>query len=71
MMQHGYGSMLGVDMIWMLAVAVLLIVPFWRILPRVGISKWVAIVAVIPPGALILLWIVAFKPNDHDTLNEI
>ena len=39
----------------------LLIVPFWRLLPRVGIPSWVAIVAVVPFVALVLLWIVAFS----------
>jgi len=53
----------GGGFIWMLIFAALLIVPFWRILPRSGIPNWVAIFAVIPPGALILLWIVAFKDD--------
>jgi len=47
--------------IWFLIMAALLVVPFWRILPRYGISNWVSLVAIIPLGALILLWIVAFK----------
>ncbi len=59
----GYGYSSG--LIWMLILAALVIVPFWRILPRAGIPSWVAIFAVIPLGALILLWVVAFK----DTLS--
>jgi len=55
----GYGG--GGMFVWLLVMAVLLVVPFWRILPRYGISNWVSIVAIIPLGALILLWIVAFK----------
>jgi len=47
--------------IWFLIMAVLLIVPFWKILPRHGIPNWVAIFAAFPFVALILLWIVAFK----------
>ena len=44
-----------------LFVAVLLVVPFWRILPRHGIASGFALLAILPVGALILLWIVAFK----------
>ena len=35
--------------------------PLWRLLPTVGISKWLALVSVFPPFALILIWIVGFK----------
>ena len=56
------GSMGGGGMITgFLFMAVLLAVPFWRILPRFGIAKWWALVAILPVGALILLWIVAFR----------
>ncbi|GHF47405.1 hypothetical protein GCM10017056_18980 [Seohaeicola zhoushanensis] len=60
MMYGGYG-MGGGGLIWLLVLAALLVVPFWRILPRNGIPSWVALVAIIPLGALILLWVVAFK----------
>ena len=61
-MSYGYGYMNGGGMIWMMLVtAVLLCIPFWRILPRVGIPSWLAIFAIFPPLALILLWVVAFK----------
>lgn len=53
----GYGGF----SIWMLVFAALLVIPFWRILPRHGIPNWVALVAIIPVGALVLLWVVAFK----------
>ena len=48
--------------IWM-DFAALLVVPVWRILPRSGIPNWVAFFAVIPLGALILLWVIAFKDD--------
>ena len=60
MMFGGYG-MGGGGLIWWVILAVLLVVPFWRILPRHGIPSPVALIAVIPIGALILLWIIAFK----------
>ncbi len=59
MMSYGYYG--GGMWIWGLVMAALLVVPFWRILPRHGIPNWVALAAIIPLGALILLWVVAFK----------
>lgn len=46
--------------------AVLLIPPFWILLPRAGIPSTVALIAVIPLGALILLWVMAIRkwPGD-------
>ncbi len=67
MMYVSYGYMGGGGVIWMLVVAVLLCIPFWKILPRSGIPSWVAIFAVFPPIALILLWIVAFKDQAGGT----
>ena len=49
------------SLIWWLIVAAMVVVPFWVILPRHGIPNYVALLAVIPVGAIILLWIVAFK----------
>lgn len=54
----GGGGFLGV-----LIVAILVIVPFWKLLPRFGISKYVALFAIIPGVALVLLWIIAFKDD--------
>ena len=65
MMYGDYGSwgMGGGGLIWMLVMAVLLVVPFWKILPRHGIPNWVSLVAFFPLAALILLWVVAFKDD--------
>lgn len=60
MMYVGFG-MGGGGLIWLLIFAALVVIPFWKILPRHGIPSWVALIAVIPLGALILLWVVAFK----------
>ncbi len=58
----GYGfAMQGFGLIWFIIFAALVIVPFWRLLPKFGIPNWVAIFAVIPLIALILLWIMAFN----------
>jgi hypothetical protein len=53
----------GGGLIWFLVVAVLMIVPFWKILPRYGISKYFAILTIIQAIALVLLWIIAFKDD--------
>ncbi len=53
----------GGGLIWFLIGAALLVVPFWKILPRHGIPNWVALFAAIPLVALILLWVVAFKDD--------
>ena len=55
---HGMG---GGGLIFMLIFAVLMVVPFWRLLPQFGIPEWVSLVAIIPLGALILLWVMAFR----------
>jgi O-antigen ligase len=44
-----------------LIIAAVLVIPFWRILPRAGLPAPVALVAVIPLGAVILLWVLAFR----------
>ena len=59
-MMGGYG-MGGGGFLFFIIMAALVVVPFWRLLPRFGIPNWVAIFAVIPLVALILLWVIAFK----------
>lgn len=46
--------------------AALLVVPFWMLLPRAGITPHWALVAAIPLGAIVLLWILAIRrwPDD-------
>ena len=46
--------------------AVLLVVPFWMLLPRAGIASPWALVAAVPIGAVILLWVLAFRPWPGD-----
>lgn len=60
MIGGGYG-MGGTGILWMLVFAALLVIPFWRLLPKYGIPNWVALAAVIPLGALVLLWVIAFR----------
>lgn len=61
--QHWDGGMMGPGggIVWLVLAAFLLVVPFWRLLPRIGIPAWVSVVAVVPFAAIVLLWIVAFS----------
>ncbi|NNE89323.1 MAG: hypothetical protein HKN27_14735 [Silicimonas sp.] len=52
---------MGGPYIWGILIALLLVIPFWRILPRHGLSKYLAVLAVIPIFAIALLWIIAFR----------
>ncbi|WP_306154934.1 hypothetical protein [Roseovarius sp. MMSF_3281] len=48
-------------LLFVIVMAVLLVIPFWRLLPKFGIPNWVALAAIIPLGALVLLWVMAFR----------
>jgi hypothetical protein len=45
----------------MLVIGAIIVVPFWRLLPRFGIPNWVALAALIPFGAIVLLYVMAFR----------
>lgn len=49
--------------VWPLVIAFLLVVPFWKILPRYGIPRWVAILCALPLVAIGCLWLIAFKSD--------
>jgi len=50
--------------LWYAIAAAILVVPFWKILPRYGISKYFALmIAIVPAVAVILLWIIAFRDD--------
>jgi len=51
----------GGGLLFMAIFAVLVVVPFWRLLPRFGIPAWVSLASIIPLGALVLLWVMAFR----------
>ncbi|NKX44335.1 hypothetical protein HCU73_06995 [Roseibacterium sp. KMU-115] len=54
----GFG---GGGSLWFLILAVLVVVPLWRLLPQYGIPSWVALAALIPFGLVVLLWVMAFR----------
>lgn len=53
---------------WLIAAAIFLVVPFWKIFARVGFKPAFSVVALIPGGILLLLWVVAFAkwPADKE-----
>lgn len=54
-------AMSGSLFLWLLANAILWIVPLWFLLPRAGMSRYLAFIGVIPLEGTILLWILALK----------
>ena len=48
--------------------ALILVPPFWFILPRAGTPSTVSLVAAVPIGAVVLLWVVAIRqwPTDDE-----
>ena len=51
-------------LLFVILLGVLWTVPFWKILPRYGINKYVSLICLIPwlgsIASLVLLWIIAF-----------
>ncbi len=47
-------------LVMLLLMFAVVVIPFWLLLPKFGISKWVSLFAIIPVGALVLLWVIAF-----------
>lgn len=45
---------------WLIAAAILFVVPFWRIIKRTGFKPALALLALVPGGILVLLWVIAF-----------
>ena len=67
----GYFWMGGAGMVWPLAWALLVVIPFWKILPRRGIQAPFALFAILPIGAIVLLWIVAFKDREESNADGV
>ena len=51
----------GGGVLVMLILAALTIIPLWRLLPQFRIPSWVSLVAIIPFGVIVLLWVMAFR----------
>ena len=60
-MMMGGGGLIA-TIIW----AILVIVPFYHLLPRYGMNKYLSVLAVIPVITLIFLWIMAFSARGRE-----
>ncbi|MCR9170620.1 MULTISPECIES: hypothetical protein [Marivita] len=54
----------GGGFLWFLVIGVLIVVPFWKLLPRYGLPSWAALLTIFPLVALVFLWIMAFKSDE-------
>jgi hypothetical protein len=45
---------------WVISFAIFFVVPFWKLFKRTGFKPVFSIIALIPGGVLLLLWVVAF-----------
>ncbi|MGF1501503.1 MAG: hypothetical protein ACFBSD_06775 [Paracoccaceae bacterium] len=50
-----------------IAITVVNVLAFWHLLPRAGLDRLWAFVALVPLGAVVLLWVLAFRPWPGDT----
>lgn len=48
-------------LLWMLIIAVIFVVPFWRICTRVGYPGWLALLVLVPIANLVFLYFLAFS----------
>ena len=45
---------------WVISFAVFFVAPFWKLFKRTGFKPVFSLIALIPGGVLVLLWVVAF-----------
>jgi hypothetical protein len=45
---------------WLIAATIFFVVPFWKIIKRTGLKPPLALLALVPGGMLVLLWVIAF-----------
>ena len=57
----GAAGMGALGWLWWLAIAVLFVVPFFRICARVGYPGWLSLLVLIPVANLIFLYFLAFS----------
>ncbi len=49
------------NLLWMLVIAIVVIIPAWRICKRIGYPGWLGILIVVPLANLVLLYFIAFS----------
>jgi len=41
--------------------AVLFVVPLWHLVPKFNLPQWFALIAIVPFGVFVVLWVMAFR----------
>ena len=64
-----YGGMHSEGMIWMLAVGIILVIPFWKLATRVGYPGPLALLILFPLVNLAFIYFLAFSkwPGSEET----
>ena len=44
---------------WLISFAIFFVFPFWKILDRVGFKPAFSLIALVPGGVVVLLWVIA------------
>lgn len=52
------------SVLWFIVVGALVIVPLFKLLPKYGLNPWWAVVAILPVGLIILLWMMASRADE-------
>ena len=60
-------SVLGMPML--ILMAALWVIPFWMLLPKFGLSKWISLISIVPLLGILLLWLIAFRRPVHAEIN--
>jgi hypothetical protein len=61
---EGMGAQIGWsfgNLLFLIALLVLVVVPYWKLWQRTGHSGWWALLMLVPLANLISLWVLAFK----------
>jgi hypothetical protein len=53
--------MSGLGPFWMLLIAVIILLPFWRICTKAGYSGWLSLLVLIPLANVIFVYFLAFS----------
>lgn len=56
--------------LWMLMIAIVIVIPVWRICQRTGYPGWLGILILIPIANLVLLYFIAFSNWTADKMRN-
>lgn len=54
-------GMIVVHLVWMLVMAAVVVIPFWRICSKAGYPGWLSLLILIPLVNLVFLYVLAFS----------